>query len=140
MNVRNPLEANDWDIATFFKLIVALQLSMWLLLGLDVAGLGVAILQELFVLIYLLFVAGIILLRALKLHELNPIEGLLYTVGLSVATGVLALYPVAFALPGRTVRGARQFACVERHAVRRHLERFSTVTGTVVRIVTAHRR
>ncbi|MGP8133367.1 MAG: hypothetical protein ACLQAL_03740, partial [Halobacteriota archaeon] len=77
MNVRNPLEANDWDITAFLKLIASLQLSVWLLLALDASGLYVPILQELFVLIYLLFVPGIILLRVFKLHNLNPIEGLL---------------------------------------------------------------
>ncbi|MGP8011612.1 MAG: DUF2206 domain-containing protein, partial [Halobacteriota archaeon] len=89
MNVRNPLEANDWDIAAFLKLIASLQLSVWLLLALDASGLYVPIVQELFVLIYLLFVPGVILLRVFKLHNLNPIEGLLYTVGLSVTTVML---------------------------------------------------
>jgi len=89
MNVRNPLEANDWDIAAFLRLIASLQVCVWLLLALDAFGLHVPILQELFVLIYLLFVPGIILLRVFKLHNLNPIEGLLYTVGLSVTTVML---------------------------------------------------
>jgi hypothetical protein len=51
MNVRNPLEANDWDIASFLKLIASLQLSVWLLLALAASGLYVPIVQELFVLI-----------------------------------------------------------------------------------------
>ena len=89
MNVRNPLEANDWDIAAFLRLIASLQVCVWLLLALDAFGLHVPILQELFVLIYLLFVPGIILLRVFKLHNLNSIEGLLYTVGLSVTTVML---------------------------------------------------
>jgi len=89
MNFRNPLEANDWDIAAFLTLIASLQASVWLLLALDAFGLHVPILQELFVLIYLLFVPGTILLRVFKLHNLNPIEGLLYAVGLSVTTVML---------------------------------------------------
>ena len=89
MHVRNPLEANDWDFASFFVLIASLQVSVWVLLGLDAVGLRVPILRELLVLIYLLFVPGILLLRVLKVHELDSIEGLLYTVGLSVATVIL---------------------------------------------------
>ncbi len=89
MNVRNPLEANDWDIAAFLKLVASLQLSVWLLLALDAFGLHVPIVQELFVLVYLLFVPGVILLRVFKLHNLNQIESLLYAVGLSVTTVML---------------------------------------------------
>ncbi|MGA7076478.1 MAG: hypothetical protein WBZ42_08055, partial [Halobacteriota archaeon] len=89
MHVRNPLEANDWDFASFFVLIASLQALVWVLLGLDAVGLRVPILRELLVLIYLLFVPGILLLRILKVHELDSIEGLLYTVGLSVATVML---------------------------------------------------
>jgi len=89
MNVRNPLEANDWDFASFFVLIASLQVLVWVLLGLDAVGLRVPILREVFVLTYLLFVPGILLLRILKVHELDHIECLLYTVGLSVATVML---------------------------------------------------
>jgi uncharacterized membrane protein len=89
MNVRNPLEANDWDFASFFVLIASLQVLVWVLLGLDAVGLRVPILREVLVLTYLLFVPGILLLRILKVHELDHIECLLYTVGLSVATVML---------------------------------------------------
>jgi len=86
MKVENPLEANDWDIATFFKLIASLQISVWIVLALDAVGVHVPILREVLLLVYLLFVPGIILLRVLRLHELNVIEGFFYTVGLSMAT------------------------------------------------------
>lgn len=89
MKLDNPLEANDWDIATFFKLIASIQLSVWLIVGLDAVGVHIPILRELLVLIYLLFVPGIIILRVLRFHELNIIEGMFYTVGLSVATIML---------------------------------------------------
>ena len=89
MKLNNPLEANDWDIALFFKLIASLQISVWIILALDAVGVHVAILREVLVLIYLLFVPGIILLRVLRLHELNVIEGFFYTVGLSAATIML---------------------------------------------------
>jgi len=89
MKLRNPLEANDWDIATFLKLIASLQLSVWLILGLDTVGVHIPILRELLVLIYLLFVPGVILLRILRFHELNVIETMFYTVGLSVVTSIL---------------------------------------------------
>jgi uncharacterized membrane protein len=89
MKLNNPLEANDWDIATFFKLIASLQISVWIVLALDAVGVHVPVLREVLILVYLLFVPGIILLRVLRLHELNVIEGFFYTVGLSVATIML---------------------------------------------------
>ena len=89
MKFNNPLEANDWDIATFFKLIASLQISVWIVLALDAVGVHVPVLREVLILVYLLFVPGIILLRVLRLHELNVIEGFFYTVGLSVATIML---------------------------------------------------
>ena len=89
MKLSNPLEANDWDIATFFKLIASLQVSVWIVIALDAVGVHVPILREGLVLVYLLFVPGIVLLRVLRLHELNVTEGFFYTVLLSVATIML---------------------------------------------------
>ena len=76
-------------IATFFKLIASLQIFVWIVLALDAVGVHVPILREVLVLVYLLFVPGIILLRVLRLHELSVTEGFFYTVGLSVATIML---------------------------------------------------
>jgi uncharacterized membrane protein len=89
MKVANPLEANDWDVSAFFKFIASLQLAVWVVLGLNAAGVQIPILREALALIYLFFVPGIILLRVLRLHELNIIEGILYTIGLSAATVML---------------------------------------------------
>jgi uncharacterized membrane protein len=89
MKFKNPLEANDWDIVRFLELIASLQLVVWIVLALDAVGLHIPLLREVVVLVYLLFVPGIILLRVLGLHELNQIEGLLYAIGLSLATVML---------------------------------------------------
>jgi uncharacterized membrane protein len=89
MKLENPLKANDWDISSFFKFIASLQLALWVVLGLDAVGVHIPILREALALIDLLFVPGIILLRVLRLHQLNIIEGVLYTVGLSAATVML---------------------------------------------------
>jgi uncharacterized membrane protein len=89
MKISNPLEANDWDIVTFFKLVASLQIFVWIVLALDAVGVHVPIVRAVLVLVYLLFVPGIILLRVLKLHELNITEGFFYIVGLSVATIML---------------------------------------------------
>ena len=89
MKIPNPFQANDWDIATFFRLIAVLQLSTWILIGLDAVGLRIPILREAVVLLYLLFVPGILLLRVFRLHQLHHIETVVYTLGLSVASLML---------------------------------------------------
>ena len=86
MQINNPLQMNDWGIKKFLKLILAIQLAMWGVIGLDFVGLQIPIIRQFIGFIYLTFVPGIIILRILKLHKLGNIETILYTVGLSIAT------------------------------------------------------
>lgn len=86
MQVNNPLQMNDLGINKFLKVILAIQLAVWGVLGLDAIGLQIPILRQLTGFIYLTFVPGILILRILKLHKLGNIETLLYSVGLSIAT------------------------------------------------------
>jgi uncharacterized membrane protein len=77
---------NDWEIKKFLKVVLAIQLAVWGVIGLDAIGLQIPILRQLIGFVYLTFVPGILILRILKLHKLGNIETLLYTVGLSIAT------------------------------------------------------
>ena len=86
MQISNPLQINDWEIKNFLKVILAIQLAMWGVIGLDAICLQIPILRQLICFIYLTFIPGILILRILKLHKLGNIETLLYTVGLSLAT------------------------------------------------------
>jgi uncharacterized membrane protein len=86
MQIDNPLQMNDWEIKKFLKVVLAIQLAMWGVIGLDAVGLQIPILRQLIGFIYLSFIPGIIILRILKLHKLGNIQTLLYTVGLSIAT------------------------------------------------------
>ena len=86
MQINNPLQMNDWEIKKFLEVILAIQLAMWSVIGLDTIGLQIPIVRQLIGFIYLTFVPGILILRILKLHKLGNIETLLYTVGLSIAT------------------------------------------------------
>ena len=80
------IQMNDWEIKKFLKVVLAIQLAVWGVIGLDVIGLQIPILRQLICFIYLTFIPGIIILRILKLHKLGNIETMLYTVGLSIAT------------------------------------------------------
>ena len=86
MQLNNPLQINDWEIKKFLKVVLAIQLAVLGVIGLDAIGLQIPILRQFIGFIYLTFVPGIIILRILKLHKLGNIETILYTVGLSIAT------------------------------------------------------
>ena len=86
MQISNPLQMNDWAIRKFLTVIFAIQLAMLGVIGLDSIGLQIPILRQLIAFIYLTFIPGILILRILKLHKLDNIETLLYTVGLSITT------------------------------------------------------
>jgi len=77
---------NDWGLKKFLTAILFIQLVLWVVIGLDLIGLQIPILRQLIGFVYLAFIPGILILRALKLHNLSNIETLLYTVGLSIAT------------------------------------------------------
>ena len=86
MQITNPIQMNDWEIGKFLKVVLAIQLAMWGVIGLDAFGLQIPIIRQFIGFIYLSFVPGILILRILKLHKLGNIETLLYTIGLSLAT------------------------------------------------------
>ena len=86
MQINNPFQMNDWEIRKFLKVVLAVQLTMWVVISLDAIGLQIPIIRQLIGFIYLTFVPGVVILRVLKLHKLSTIETLLYTVGLSIAT------------------------------------------------------
>ena len=86
MQLNNPFQMNDWEFGKFLKVILAIQLAVGGVIGLDAIGLQIPILRQLIGFMYLTFVPGIIILRILKLHKLGNIETVLYTVGLSIAT------------------------------------------------------
>ncbi|CAD6490158.1 MAG: hypothetical protein KFBDDELM_00036 [Candidatus Argoarchaeum ethanivorans] len=86
MQINNPLQMNDWEIKRFLKVVLAIQLMILGVIGLDTIGLQIPIMRQLIGFVYLTFIPGIIVIRILKLHKLGSIETLLYMVGLSIAT------------------------------------------------------
>jgi uncharacterized membrane protein len=84
----------------FAVLILSSQLALLVLVGLDKLGLEVPILRQILGFIYLTFIPGFVVLKALKIGELNSVEELLYSVGLSLSfvmfVGIVmnCLYPI----------------------------------------------
>lgn len=85
MKIINFIQINDWPIKKFFLIIFSLQLIFWGSICLDLIGFKIPILRPLACSIYLTLVPGFIILRILKLHKLESIESILYSVGLSLS-------------------------------------------------------
>lgn len=98
--VLNPLLMNDWPRKKTLTAVLTLQFLVWALIGLDAAGVQIPLLRGLVASVYLLFVPGMLVLRALRLHQLGGVRTPLFAVGLSLATvmgtGLLmtTLYPL----------------------------------------------
>lgn len=76
---------SDWELKKCLRLSLAVLLATLGLAGLAGLGIDIPILRLVAGFILLTFVPGILLLRILKVHDLSPIESLLYSVGLSIA-------------------------------------------------------
>ncbi len=72
---------------------------MLCLLGLAALGLDITVLRQIAGFLFLTFVPGILLLRILKIHNVDLIESLVYSVGLSLAFVMATGVVVNFALP-----------------------------------------
>ena len=75
---------NDLDIKSFLKIILAIQLTMLGVVGIDAVGLNIPILRPFIGFVYLTFVPGILILKILKIHNLDKTKFVLYSAGLSI--------------------------------------------------------
>ncbi|KGK98090.1 hypothetical protein LI82_10145 [Methanococcoides methylutens] len=98
MKVNNFFQIN-WNIKKYLVFVVAIQLAMLGVIGLDFIGLEIPLLRELVAFIYITFLPGSIILKILKLHKLNKIDALLYTVGLSISTSMLVGFFINLSYP-----------------------------------------
>lgn len=107
-----------WETRRFLIVVMAVQIAFWGLIGLDVLGFPVGFLRQFVGFIYLTFIPGILVLRLLRLYDLNFVESVLYAIGLSIAiimfTGFLlnticplvgldypiSLYPLVISISG----------------------------------------
>jgi uncharacterized membrane protein len=86
MNLINPLRMNDWSIKQFLPVIFTVQILVWSVIFLDFLNLNIPILKQLLLFVYLTFIPGILILRILRIHNLDTLHVLLYSVGMSLST------------------------------------------------------
>ena len=73
---------NDWKITNFLFVTASITLAVLIMVA---ANFSIPGLRQVVGFTYLAFVPGFIILRILKIHNINITETLLYTVGLSIA-------------------------------------------------------
>jgi uncharacterized membrane protein len=89
----------DWRLKScllFAGITTALQL---LLVILGAAGIHIPVLNQLAGFVFITFVPGILLLRILRLHGINPVEAIAYAVGLSLFSVMACGAFINFILP-----------------------------------------
>jgi len=99
MQIDNIFQMNDWKINKFLKVILSIQISVLGLVLLDNLGVHIPILREIISTIYLLFVPGVLILRIMKMHKLDSVESLLYSVGISIASIMLIGFAINLVYP-----------------------------------------
>ena len=84
--VLNPFLINNWKLTEALKAVFILLIALWALVGLDVLGVHLPLLRGIFGVVYVLFVPGLLILRALRAHRFDSERTLLFAIGLSIAT------------------------------------------------------
>lgn len=75
-----------WNTDKFLKIVLAIQLAMLGVFGLEFLGIKILLLRSIIGFIYLTFLPGAIVIRILRLRNLNILEYFLYLIGLSLST------------------------------------------------------
>lgn len=90
MKIPNPFKLQNWKFKKFLIVILFFQISLLGLFALNNLGVDTPIIRPLVGFIYLMIIPGYLLLRILKLHNLNNIESFLYAIGLSLFLNMFA--------------------------------------------------
>lgn len=83
--MKNVFKLYELEIKKFIILITSIQFLIIFSYGLDVLDINIPLISGLITFVYLLFVPGLLIIRIINLENLNNIESLLYTVGLSIS-------------------------------------------------------
>ncbi len=86
MKLLNPFKMNDWNIKYLFIVVFLFQAILWSSIILDFYGINIPFIREFAAFIALFFLNGVLILRILRIHELDNIKTILYTLGISTAT------------------------------------------------------
>lgn len=71
---------NNWELRRFLEVMLIIQVAVYLVVFLDIP-----VARQIIGFLYLSFIPGMILTRVLRLHKLETLETILFSVGLSIA-------------------------------------------------------
>ncbi|HMK53190.1 MAG TPA: DUF2206 domain-containing protein [Methanobacteriaceae archaeon] len=85
MQIPNPLRMNDWKMNDFLKVVLIIQ-ALWVFsILLNIYDIKLVLLQPILGFILFAFIPGFIIMRIMRIHGLNNIKTILYSVGLSLS-------------------------------------------------------
>jgi len=87
--MNNPIKLNDGVNSKYFIIVFVFQIAIWGIICFDFINFQIPLIRQIIGFIYITFIPGSIIVRLLKLKNLNITENLLYIVGLSITTLLL---------------------------------------------------
>jgi uncharacterized membrane protein len=93
------LRPHDWKTKDLIFLTVLITVVFALLVALGAAGIDIPVIRQIVAFIFLTFVPGMLILRILRIHNINPVEAVVYITGLSIAFIMLCGTVINFTLP-----------------------------------------
>lgn len=90
LQIKNPLKMHNWDFKSFFAAVLIIQLLFLITIYMDSNYSNIGFLRQILGFFYLTFIPGFVILRILKLHDLDTIKILGYVIGLSIATLIIS--------------------------------------------------
>ncbi|MTK63829.1 MAG: DUF2206 domain-containing protein [Methanobacterium sp.] len=86
MKFLNPFKINDWNIKHLLTTVILFQALLWITIILESYNIYIPFVRGIVAFIALFFLNGILILRILRIHELDSIRTLLYSLGLGTAS------------------------------------------------------
>ena len=86
MKFLNPFKINDWNIKYLIISVIIFQELLWISIILEFLGINIPFIRGISAFVALFFLNGILILRILRIHELDTIKNILYAIGLGTAS------------------------------------------------------
>lgn len=95
---------NEWSIKSCLLLCGSITIAQVILAQLAQMGFDIPVLHQLAGFIFMTFIPGILLLRIFKIHDINIVESIAYSAGLSIALVMFSGAAINFLLPLVNIR------------------------------------
>lgn len=86
MRIDNPIQMNDWVFKKCMRVVFAVQIGMWGSIGWTLLGLDLPVVRAAIGFIFSVYLPGVLILRALRVHSLGSIPTFILTITLSIST------------------------------------------------------